>query len=376
MDIVQTLDEDTYVYLDVQNLSIDHSLTIPEIEKCKDLIFSPNNLQQIYFKDKCDSKTIEVIKSLLAISDYIDDSKIEKYILIDLNQEEKEKILSDVYENPSTWQLPYELDDDRFALTDVPTYRTMNLFISKLLNKELSCIEQIMRIYDGIKIMDFESNDNHDLLTEIIMKKKTNSYGMNKLFSYILNVLGYSTFMGVTDKGDFITLVDVKDEKYNVDGIYAFDPSMDNLSKEDYSKESVRRINYNFFGNNLDSLNRVTYGERPSGILAIVSIDDRDFSIEKIDNIRDSRMLKEKERFLNAFNMNYRELYDRIHSTKRIDVDTIISIVDVLYKDKKENYDYVLKENFLSRKKELFNKNTQEELEETIKEENNKNRNS
>lgn len=376
MDIVQTLDEDTYVYLDVQNLSIDHSLTIPEIEKCKDLIFSPNNLQQIYFKDKCDSKTIEVIKSLLAISDYIDDSKIEKYILIDLNQEEKEKILSDVYENPSTWQLPYELDDDRFALTDIPTYRTMNLFISKLLNKELSCIEQIMRIYDGIKIMDFESNDNHDLLTEIIMKKKTNSYGMNKLFSYILNVLGYSTFMGVTDKGDFITLVDVKDEKYNVDGIYAFDPSMDNLSKEDYSKESVRRINYNFFGNNLDSLNRVTYGERPSGILAIVSIDDRDFSIEKIDNIRDSRMLKEKERFLNAFNMNYRELYDRIHSTKRIDVDTIISIVDVLYKDKKENYDYVLKENFLSRKKELFNKNTQEELEETIKEENNKNRNS
>ena len=376
MDIVQTLDEDTYVYLDVQNLSIDHSLTIPEIEKCKDLIFSPNNLQQIYFKDKCDSKTIEVIKSLLAISDYIDDSKIEKYILIDLNQEEKEKILSDVYENPSTWQLPYELDDDRFALTDVPTYRTMNLFISKLLNKELSCIEQIMRIYDGIKIMDFESNDNHDLLTEIIMKKKTNSYGMNKLFSYILNVLGYSTFMGVTDKGDFITLVDVKDEKYNVDGIYAFDPSMDNLSKEDYSKESVRRINYNFFGNNLDSLNRVTYGERPSGILAIVSIDDRDFSIEKIDNIRDSRMLKEKERFLNAFNMNYRELYDRIHSTKRIDVDTIISIVDVLYKDKKENYDYVLKENFLSRKKELFNKNTQEELEETINEENNKNRNS
>ena len=376
MDMVQTLDEDTYVYLDVQNLSIDHSLTIPEIEKCKDLIFSPNNLQQIYFKDKCDSKTIEVIKSLLAISDYIDDSKIEKYILIDLNQEEKEKILSDVYENPSTWQLPYELDDDRFALTDVPTYRTMNLFISKLLNKELSCIEQIMRIYDGIKIMDFESNDNHDLLTEIIMKKKTNSYGMNKLFSYILNVLGYSTFMGVTDKGDFITLVDVKDEKYNVDGIYAFDPSMDNLSKEDYSKESVRRINYNFFGNNLDSLNRVTYGERPSGILAIVSIDDRDFSIEKIDNIRDSRMLKEKERFLNAFNMNYRELYDRIHSTKRIDVDTIISIVDVLYKDKKENYDYVLKENFLSRKKELFNKNTQEELEETIKEENNKNRNS
>ncbi len=376
MDIVQTFDEDTYVYLDVQNLSIDHSLTIPEIEKCKDLIFSPNNLQQIYFKDKCDSKTIEVIKSLLAISDYIDDSKIEKYILIDLNQEEKEKILSDVYENPSTWQLPYELDDDRFALTDVPTYRTMNLFISKLLNKELSCIEQIMRIYDGIKIMDFESNDNHDLLTEIIMKKKTNSYGMNKLFSYILNVLGYSTFMGVTDKGDFITLVDVKDEKYNVDGIYVFDPSMDNLSKEDYSKESVRRINYNFFGNTLDSLNRVTYGERLSGILAIVSIDDRDFSIEKIDNIRDSRMLKEKERFLNAFNMNYRELYDRIHSTKRIDVDTIISIVDVLYKDKKENYDYVLKENFLSRKKELFNKNTQEELEETIKEENNKNRNS
>ena len=373
MDMIKTSEEDnSFMYFDVQNLSIDHSLTSKEIERYKDLIFSPNSLQQIYFKGNCDLKTIEVIKSLLTISEYVDDSKIDKYILLDLDTEKKNKILDDVYEHPDKWQLPYETEDDCFTLTDIPTYRTMNQYINKLIDKELSPIEQVMKIYDQVKLMDFEANDSMDLLTDIIMKKKTNSYGMNKLFSYVLNLLGYNTIMGVTEKNDFFTFVDIKDSKYDLDGIYVFDPSMDYLSREDYSKDSVRRINYNYFGNTLDSLNRVVYDEKPVGILAILSIDDKDFSVEKAENIKSNKLLREKEKILKTFNLDYKGLYDRINNTKRIDVDKIISINDVLYDEKKENYNHVLKENYLTRKKELFNKDTQEELDEIVLEENNK----
>ena len=84
-------DEDVFAYFDVQNLSIDHSLSSKEIEQYKDLIFSPNGLRQVYFKDSCDLKTILLIKNLLTISDYIDNFKVEKYVLINLSPEDYKK---------------------------------------------------------------------------------------------------------------------------------------------------------------------------------------------------------------------------------------------------------------------------------------------
>ena len=47
-------DEEIFSYFDVQNLSVNHKSTPEDIEQYKDLIFSPNSLHQVYFKDDCD----------------------------------------------------------------------------------------------------------------------------------------------------------------------------------------------------------------------------------------------------------------------------------------------------------------------------------
>lgn len=368
-------DEEQFAYFDVQNLSIDHSLIMSEIEEYKDLIFSPNCLEQIYFKDGCDIRTIELIKDLLSISEYVDDSKIDKYILIRLQADDIERLLNATYENPSTWNLPYERENDNYALTDIPHFRAMHAFIKKILNIHYSNIEQIMKIYDEIKLMDFDQEEDFSSLPDIVIKRRANSYGMNKLFAYVLSVMGYKAFVGETIQNDvksYVTLVEVKDEKYNLDGIYVFDPSMDTLSKEDYKNDNIRRINYNFFGIPLSYMSRLSYDEKLLDILSLLSIEDTEYSKEKLENSKSKAVKQKRDLLLKTFKQDFGTIHDTMRRTKEIDIETIVRINDVVYPNKQERYNDYLRENYTTRKKELFVKEAKEELEDFIKEEKNK----
>lgn len=373
MNFLESIDdEEIFSYFDVQNLSIDHSLISSEINQYKDLIFSPNSLQQIYFKGSSDIDSIEIIKNLLSISEFANDAMIDKYILLDLTDSDIDRLLNSTYEFPDTWKLPYEHIDENFSLTDIPSFRTLRSFINKFSINSLSQIEQIMRVYDEIKLMDYENNDDNIQLPEIVHKRKTNSYGMNKLFSYVLKKLGYKTFVGEVINGNvksYVTLVDIKDSKYNLDGIYVFDPSMDNLSKETYKKDDIRRINYNFFGISLRMFERISFNDKLSGILAILGLSDFEYSKEKLDMNKSYRTSKEKDDILNTFKLDYENLYNKIRNTKPLNIDIIIKANDVLYENKKENYNDILKENYELRKEDLFIKDAEEELEEYIKNE-------
>ena len=368
-------DEEQFAYFDVQNLSIDHSLIMSEIEEYIDLIFSPNSLEQIYFKGDCDVATIELIKDLLSISEYVDDSKIDKYILIRLQADDIERLLNATYENPSTWNLPYERENDNYALTDIPHFRAMHAFIKKILNIHYSNIEQIMKIYDEIKLMDFDQEEDFSSLPDIVIKRRANSYGMNKLFAYVLSVMGYKAFVGETIQNDvksYVTLVEVKDEKYNLDGIYVFDPSMDTLSKEDYKNDNIRRINYNFFGIPLSYMSRLSYDEKLLDILSLLSIEDTEYSKEKLENSKSKAVKQKRDLLLKTFKQDFGTIHDTMRRTKEIDIETIVRINDVVYPNKQERYNDYLRENYTTRKKELFVKEAKEELEDFIKEEKNK----
>ena len=183
--------EELFAYFDVQNLSIDHSLSSKEVEEYKDLIFSPNGLKQIYFKDKCDLKTILLIKNLLTISDYIDNYKVEKYVLLDLSDEDYNTLLNETYEYPNTWKLPCEFENDNIVLLDIPKIRLIDTFVKKLKDEELSSAEQLMKVYDTIKLFDYDKEAD-ERYHNIIKNKKASSKGMNKLFSYALRKLGYN----------------------------------------------------------------------------------------------------------------------------------------------------------------------------------------
>ncbi len=367
--------EEIFNYFDIQNLSIDHHLSSEEIETYKDLIFSPNSISQIYFKDDCDLDTIYLIKNLITISEYCDDSKIEKYILIKLNTNNINTLLELVYDNPSTWNIPYESNEDNYCLTDIPKFRTLYSFIKKIRNDNYSELEQIMYVYDSIKMFDYDDNDEKDLLPDIVLKKKTNSYGMNKLLSYTLSTMGYKTFLGETiqnDKSSFVTLIEIDDNKYKTKGIFLFDPSMDTLPKDEYKHDIVRRINYNFFGIPLSYLNRLSYDEKPQSILSIMMIEDSDYSEEKLDNSKTRKVKQERKKLLKIFDSDYKSIHQKIKNTKEIDIDKIVEINDSIYENKPEKYSEILKENYISRKKELFIQDVDEEIEEYIKQESNR----
>ncbi len=370
MDFLESFaNDEVFTYIDVQNLSINHPLITSEIEQYKDLIFSPNSLEQIYFKGTCDIDTIFFIKNLLSISEYTNEEKIDKFILLKLNQAQIDKLLNETYEYPSTWKLPYEMDDESYSLTDIPSFRTIRAFLQKLIDRPLSSLEQIMRIYDEIKLFDYLESDERSNVPEIVQKRKANSYGMNKLFAYILKELGFSCFTGVLSNNktkSYVTLVLVRDAKYKIDGIYVFDPSSDNLARENYEKDEVRRINYNYFGINLDMLTRSTSKDKLEGILQILSLNDLNYSTEKIEICKSYDTLKEKDRLLKSFKLDYETIYEKIKNTKPLDIETIVKINDVLYPSKKEKYNDILKENYRLRKDDLFYKDTIEELEEFV----------
>ena len=371
-------EEDVLTYYDVQNLSIDHPLTADDIEEYKDLIFSPNSLHQIYFKDDCDVKSIQLIKDLLTISDYVDDSLIDKIILLKLSKKELQALLMDKFENPETWTLPYDYENDSFYLTDLPRLRMLKSYIKKINVDNLSPLEKVMKVYDIVKLLDYDNSNKEETLPDIVLSGKASSDGFNKLFAYILDNLGFKTYLGriKTSEGDSysITLVDIVDKEYGYDGIYAFDPSMDTLPKNKYEKTDVRRVNYNFFGLPLEHMTRLSYGDKLDGILSVLAIDDTDYAVEKLNVSKSNRLLKEKEKVLETFEMPLKKLHMTLKKSSPIDISTIIRINQRLYDNKIDNYEELLKDNYETRKEELFSKNPIEELEEMIQEETNINK--
>jgi hypothetical protein len=67
--------------------------------------------------------------------------------------------------------------------------------------------------------------------------------------------------------------------------------------------------------------------------------------------------------------MPLKKLHMTLRKSNPIDISTIIRINQRLYDNKIDNYEELLKDNFETRKEELFSKNPIEELEEMIQEE-------
>lgn len=370
MDFLEEKDDNELsLYFDVQNLSIDHSLSLDEIEEYKDLIFSPNSISQIYFKKGTDKESVELVKNLLSISDYIVDENVEKYVLVDMDKKELEDFLNSSYENPSSWSLPYENNNSSFSMVDIPMFRVLVSYIKSLENENLSPLEMVMKVYDRVKMFDFSSETEERKLPDIIRTRTANQKEYNELFSYILNYMGFKTFIGTVKTKDgrtsFITLVDIKDSKHQIDGIYLFDPSMDSLSKEDYKDEEIRKMNYNFFGLNVCLINKSKYEDTLSNVLALIALDNYDYSYDKINTTENKKLLKEIKNLLNTFNLSYKELYERIRSSISIDCDKIVEVNNILKPvdpEIEKRRSHFIKENYKLRKKELFESDFEEEL--------------
>ena len=132
LDILESSENGYNDYFNIQNLSFNHPLTDSELEEFRALIFSLNNLNQIYFKGTIDTNSIETIKDLLSISGFIDDSRVEKCIVATFSEEELNVILNSRYEHPDTWKVCYDVEDNNYMLADIPKCRTFFSYIEKI----------------------------------------------------------------------------------------------------------------------------------------------------------------------------------------------------------------------------------------------------
>ena len=370
--------ENSIDYFDIHNLSFDHPLSSSEIDEFKTILFSINNLRQIYFKGNIDVDSIDKIKNLLSIGGFVDDRLIEKCIVREYNSKDTKRLLDSSYENPNTWQLSYDYDDESYILGEIPKCRELYSFVERikmLAEKEnLSQLEIIFRVYDIIKMFDLlEYEVENENLPDIAINSKATSRGLNKLFSYVLKKLNINSFVGREKNEDsnetFITLVDIKDDKYQIDGMYLFDPAMDSLPKNVYKSDDVRMINYNYFGLTLDDISYSKYNDVLIGAFGILSLDDLSFSYEKKESSKDVKTNKEMTGILSSFSYDYHDLFNRVKNSKTISIDTISALVNNVYgeNDRIPNYLDLLKENYEARKEELFNPKPEEMLDKLLK---------
>lgn len=350
----------------MSSLSFDHPLSYMELIDFQNLLISSIGIQQIYFKDNVDFETIERVKLMLEGFPNVNDSKIEKYIMKELNDREKEIVMNMNFVNIETWNISYSKDNNKYMVTSLSKYRKIEEWMSNALyeisSNKHSLLEKIAILYDKVKLLEYDSNDKYERLPEIISGRKANSLGYNIIFSELLSKIGIKSCVEKIDNSkekNYVTIAKINDDKYKVDGIYAFDPSMDTIYKDQYKNNLARKMNYNFFSITMDKLKNIYLKRNMEFFLKILCSDDS-YEFKHFYNLyesKDSNDLNKKE---NIFGSNMEELYNMVTNTNEL---SVVIMENIMMKSiekypneliDKESFTKVISTNYNERNKELF----------------------
>lgn len=345
-------------YVGITNLDFDMNLSKDDLEEVKKMLFSINTLMQVTFKEEVSIKNIEDIKYMLELSPMCDDKRIEKMILRSNTPDEVKALLSMPYLNPDTWHISYQNKDGSYMITTLPNYRIMEEYIDIVLScvkSDMSLIEKIKEVYDFVKLLELDE-EGSTRLPDIIISRKTNNLGFSLLFCEILKRLGINGFIGEVcrdDKREYITLIDVEDKKYDILGIYCFDPASDSIPKEMYKSDAFRKINYNFFGLTLKEIINTKFDDKLLGVLSLLNSESLDFANRRLEK-------KDRKRIEDIFGYSFEQLYERVRKTKLVDESKLIDLfVSTIHEEDflglNRNVSELLSNNYSLRKKELFN---------------------
>ena len=134
--------------------------------------------------------------------------------------------------------------------------KQMSEFIAYVKSKNLSPMEEIMLVYDRVKLLEPAGSDNslesRDL-PNVLKSGKAVCAGYTSLFNEYLSRLGYKNcaiecYVGETSH--MYSMVEVNDDKYDIHGIYTFDPTLDSLDKDSQD----RTMSYAFFGRTIGEM--------------------------------------------------------------------------------------------------------------------------
>ena len=137
-------------------------------------------------------------------------------------------------------------------------------FVSEVKSLNLSPIEQLMYVYDWVRDRVYKMEDKTDEksvsrdLSSALLSGKIVCLGYANIFNIIAKKLGFSAkLFNLRDKNDekhghSRNIVYVKDDKYNIDGVYLFDTTWD--SKKD---DNSFLNKYLYFAKTFDELKNI-----------------------------------------------------------------------------------------------------------------------
>ena len=348
-------------------LTFEHSLTVSEKEDIVYEIMGNNQIKQVYFVDGVDIDTIEFIKLLLEYSTGITDRYIEKAILMRNTSEIIDDILNMNFQNPATWYISFKNNGVSYEVIDIPNFRIMEKYLNitknKIEKRATSNLEKVLLAYDIVKLFDYRNEESLDSIPSVIREKTANSKGFNLVFSTILTRLGIKTYVGeMINNADisYITFAEIEDKKYSISGIYLFDPASDSLPLARYKDNGIRRLNYNFFGLAIDSINYLKTGDELTGILSVLSIESEKFRHQRMEILSKRDNGISKRAIEESMGVDIDFIYEKCSSAKVIDIDTIMAVIaNACYvSDYTENREIdimkIIRDNYESRKDELF----------------------
>lgn len=110
--------------------------------------------------------------------------------------------------------------------------------VNNIRQYNLSPIEKIMYVYDIVKQRKYKKDNinvrNSCDLDKVLTGDFINCSGYSNLFNAILKCLGIKAMpLASISKKHQRSIVYVKDEKYNIDGVYVFDPTWDSKTNND-----------------------------------------------------------------------------------------------------------------------------------------------
>ena len=183
----------------------------------------------------------------------------------------------------------------------------------------LSPLEKIIYTYDIVKYREYKESYG-DLkysrdLDKVVQGESIVCVGYSNLFNAILRGMGFNAISLIsTEKRHQRSMVYIYDEKYKIDGIYAFDPTFDRRKNDDYID------NYKYFAMTMENSEK----DNPS--------------IHKLkpwttfDELIDIYELNDTETFNDGMNKlnELEDLFDFVHETE---AEKIINVI--------EGYSYV-----------------------------------
>ncbi len=210
--------------------------------------------------DKIDSITIDDSDEM---AEYIANNPIIKtyQIYLDgeyaISHEDYDEVVAR-FGNLKNVYLQVEGNDNLITMSEYgKTVIAIDDIVNKIRQYELSPLEQVMLAYDLVRDRIYKAEQENDSstlsrdITSVLLGDKIVCVGFANIFDKVLSNLGFKTMMysiknvDETKSGHRRNIVYIKDEKYEVEGIYYFDTTWDCKK----SVDDVEYLNsYRFFG--------------------------------------------------------------------------------------------------------------------------------